>query len=68
MTTATGPAPSADTPLSLDEIVHQHITRVLAAHDGNISAAARTLGMHRRTLQRRLQRHSRSSPSEAEAR
>jgi len=32
----------------------EHIQRVLAEHDGNISATARTLQMHRRTLQRKL--------------
>ena len=32
----------------------KHIQRVLAEHDGNISATARALGMHRRTLQRKL--------------
>ena len=32
----------------------EHIQRVLAEHDGNISEAARSLGLHRRTLQRKL--------------
>ena len=32
----------------------EHIQRVLAEHDGNVSATARTLRMHRRTLQRKL--------------
>jgi len=32
----------------------EHIQRVLADHDGNVSATARTLRMHRRTLQRKL--------------
>jgi two-component system response regulator RegA len=32
----------------------EHIQRVLAEHYGNISATARTLRMHRRTLQRKL--------------
>ena len=32
----------------------EHIQRVLTEHDGNISATARTLRMHRRTLQRKL--------------
>lgn len=45
--------------VSLDELVWAHINHVLAEHDGNISAAARALGMHRRTLQRKLQRHGR---------
>jgi two-component system response regulator RegA len=39
----------------------EHIQRVLAEHDGNISATARTLRMHRRTLQRKLAK--RPSPS-----
>lgn len=34
----------------------EHIQRVLHDHDGNVSAAARALGMHRRTLQRKLQK------------
>jgi two-component system response regulator RegA len=32
----------------------EHIQRVLAEHGGNISATARALNMHRRTLQRKL--------------
>nr|WP_202978083.1 response regulator transcription factor [Mariprofundus erugo] len=32
----------------------EHIQKVLVECDGNISAAARELGMHRRTLQRKL--------------
>ena len=32
----------------------EHIQRVLTEHDGNISATARTLRMHRRTLRRKL--------------
>jgi two-component system response regulator RegA len=32
----------------------EHIQRVLAENGGNISATARTLHMHRRTLQRKL--------------
>ena len=34
----------------------EHIQRVLTEHEGNISATARALGMHRRTLQRKLQK------------
>lgn len=41
-------------PMSLRRLEWEHIQRVLHEHHGNISAAARTLGMHRRTLQRRL--------------
>lgn len=39
---------------SIDRLEWEHIQRVLAEHDGNISATARALGMHRRTLQRKL--------------
>lgn len=46
--------PVADNPLSVDRLEWEHIQRVLAEHDQNISATARALGMHRRTLQRKL--------------
>ena len=39
---------------SIKRLEWEHIQRVLQEHDGNISAAARALGMHRRTLQRKL--------------
>jgi ActR/RegA family two-component response regulator len=45
-------------PIPLDELVREHIQRVLAEYEGNISAAARALGMHRRTLQRKLRKES----------
>ncbi|GIX30296.1 MAG: DNA-binding response regulator [Porticoccaceae bacterium] len=45
--------PPADPP-SPERLAWEHIQRVLAAHGGNISATARALGMHRRTLQRKL--------------
>ncbi len=41
-------------PLSVDRLEWEHIQRVLAEHEGNISATARSLNMHRRTLQRKL--------------
>lgn len=41
-------------PLSIDRLEWEHIQRVLSEHDGNISATARSLNMHRRTLQRKL--------------
>lgn len=44
----------ADAPLSVDRIEWEHIQKVLADQDGNISAAARAMKMHRRTLQRKL--------------
>lgn len=49
---------SAPRPLSLNELVWEHISRVLAENGGNISAAARALAMHRRTLQRKLAKHA----------
>jgi two-component system, response regulator RegA len=42
------------TPLSVKRLAWEHVQRVLQEHDGNISATARSLGMHRRTLQRML--------------
>lgn len=41
-------------PASVDRLAWEHIQRVLLEENGNISACARRLGMHRRTLQRRL--------------
>ena len=43
-------------PLSVNRMEWEHIQKVLNDHDGNISATARALGMHRRTLQRKLQK------------
>jgi two-component system response regulator RegA len=45
-----------EVPMSVDRLEWEHIQRVLAEHDGNISATARALQMHRRTLQRKLAR------------
>ncbi len=47
-------APLSSAPLSVDRLEWEHIQRVLAEQDGNISATARVLNMHRRTLQRKL--------------
>jgi two-component system response regulator RegA len=46
----------ASQPLSVSRIEWEHIQKILAEHNGNISATARALNMHRRTLQRKLQR------------
>jgi two-component system response regulator RegA len=46
---------SAETP-SLARVEWEHINRVLADCGGNISEAARVLGVHRRSLQRKLQK------------
>ena len=45
-----------ENPMSVDRLQWEHIQRVLTEHHGNISATARALGMHRRTLQRKLQK------------
>lgn len=44
----------AEAPLSVDRLEWEHIQKVLAQHEGNLSATARALKMHRRTLQRKL--------------
>lgn len=49
-------APIPDEPLSVRRLTWEHINRVLGETDGNISETARRLGMHRRTLQRMLQK------------
>jgi two-component system response regulator RegA len=46
--------PASDEPLSVDRLEWEHIQRVLNENDGNVSATARALKMHRRTLQRKL--------------
>jgi two-component system response regulator RegA len=46
---------SVDTP-SLEQVEWEHIHRVLTDCGGNVSEAARELGMHRRSLQRKLAR------------
>ena len=44
--------------MSVDRMEWEHIQRVLNENDGNISATARALNMHRRTLQRKLQKYA----------
>jgi len=46
--------PLAGRPMSVGRLEWEHIQSVLMACGGNVSAAARSLGMHRRTLQRKL--------------
>lgn len=43
-------------PTSLKQLEWEHLQRVLSENDGNISVTARQLNMHRRTLQRKLQK------------
>lgn len=45
-----------DKPLSPKRLEWEHIQRVLKDNDGNISRTAEQLNMHRRTLQRKLQK------------
>ena len=54
-TVTQSPAPA---PLTTAQIEWEHIQRVLADNQGNISRTAEALGMHRRSLQRKLQKHS----------
>ncbi len=42
------------TPATVERLEWEHINRVLQEQQGNISATARRLNMHRRTLQRKL--------------
>ena len=49
--------PASDKPLSVDRLEWEHIQRVLNENEGNVSATARALKMHRRTLQRKLSKH-----------
>lgn len=46
--------PLAERPLSVNRLEWEHIQKVLHECDGNVSETARRLGMHRRTLQRKL--------------
>lgn len=48
------PAPDEPQPMSLARLEWEHINRVLTECGGNVSAAARVLGLHRRSLQRKL--------------
>ena len=48
---------AAPLPPSLNRIEWEHVARVLTETNGNISASARILGWHRRTLQRKLNKH-----------
>jgi two-component system response regulator RegA len=51
---ATTETSTLEIPLSVDRLEWEHIQRVLKENAGNISATARALKMHRRTLQRKL--------------
>jgi two-component system, response regulator RegA len=44
-------------PISVERLEWEHIQRILKENDGNVSATARRLNMHRRTLQRKLNKN-----------
>jgi transcriptional regulator of acetoin/glycerol metabolism len=43
--------------MSLDEVERHLIQRTLSRHDGNVSQAAKALGLSRSAMYRRLQKH-----------
>ena len=49
--------PINPSPLSVNRMEWEHIQKILTENDGNISATARALRMHRRTLQRKLSKY-----------
>lgn len=51
---AATPTPDEARPMSLARLEWEHINRVLTECGGNVSEAARVLGLHRRSLQRKL--------------
>jgi two-component system, response regulator RegA len=51
--------PVAPLPMSVNQLEWEHLQRTLLDHKGNISAAARALNLHRRSLQRKLRKHAR---------
>lgn len=53
----TGPKHTPTSVPSLARVEWEHIQRVLSDCDGNISQAAKLLGLHRRSLQRKLSKH-----------
>lgn len=48
--------PVKEKPFTVNRLEWEYINRVLSENGGNVSATARTLSMHRRTLQRKLNR------------
>lgn len=63
LTPAGGSVPPPKNPIQPEQARREHIERVLRDEGANISQAARSLHMHRRTLQRVLQRQRGSDGS-----
>jgi two-component system, response regulator RegA len=59
-------SPPAPALTPLDRLEWEHIHRALSETRGNVSAAARLLGMHRRSLQRKLAKHPRAEQVDPE--
>lgn len=55
-TSGTDKAVVSEKPLPLERQEWEYIQKILVECNGNISAAAKKLGLHRRTLQRKLQK------------
>jgi two-component system response regulator HydG len=51
--------------ITLDQLERRYIMRVISAAGGNKALAARTLGLDRRTLYRKLERYSAEDASAA---
>jgi DNA-binding NtrC family response regulator len=49
-------APSNDVPVALADVERRHIEHVVQVVGGNVTAAARRLGVHRNSLMRKLKR------------
>jgi two-component system response regulator RegA len=54
-------APLHDRPMSVHRFEWEYISHVLQENNGNVSATARALSIHRRTLQRKLRKHPAAS-------
>ncbi len=52
--------------LTVQHLEWEYIQRILAEHDGNITATAKALKMHRRTLQRKLLKKRPTTPTGCE--
>ncbi|HJU40238.1 MAG TPA: response regulator transcription factor [Tahibacter sp.] len=63
------PLEETETMTPLSRLEWEHIAQAMQACDGNVSAAARLLGMHRRSLQRKLAKRPgpERRPGEADA-